>query len=270
MENGLVDKLYDISSMLSSLSQIELDKAKKSFDNISMPKELKKVNDMVYKGKGVVEFEIEEKYDEKTQKTKYIKRMIVPNFFGYVAEDNTYRVLRKFETPMDYLQELIDGSKIRANRGNKSMNDLLVNAKSLKCQNQVRQHNKVLKIITKCGKKINSCRMPSCTLNSKGKNTVIRRTKKEAVEALSKIKLNSHTILGILQKCFGKNKKKDEWVKYGMLTLTLLYNSHKLNTLSVFKNVNNKNEYILTRNYSGDINVFGFKYSIIKRNNVNN
>ena len=269
MEKGLVDKLYDISSMLSSLSQIELDKAKKSFDNISMPKELKKVNDMVYKGKGVVEFEIEEKYDEKTQKTKYVKRMIVPNFFGYVAEDNTYRILRKFETPMDYLQELIDENRIRNNRGKKDMCDLLVNAKSLSgARNSTEQHVNILNIITKCGKKINSCRMPSCILNEKGKNTIIRKSKNEAIEELKKLKINQKTIYSIFQKCFGKNKKKDEWVKYGMLILNLLYHSHQLNTLSVFKNKNNINESLLISNRKGNIDIFGYRYTLIGKKYV--
>ncbi|WP_291566936.1 MULTISPECIES: hypothetical protein [unclassified Clostridium] len=255
-DEGLVNKLYDISSMLSSLSQIELDKAKKSFDNISMAKELQKINNIEYNGEKLIN--ILEELDEKGNK---IKKMIVPNFFGYVAADNTYRDLTKFETSMDYLQEILDLEKKSNRTYRKNIKDLLVKAKELEgVRNLTEQHENIFKIISKCGKKINSCNMPTCPLNSNGRATVIINSKKEAIQELSKLKINSKTILSILNKCFSKDKT--QWSRYGMLTLNLLYNSHTLETLTVFKsNDNNDTETLVIDKY-GDINIFGVRYKV--------
>jgi hypothetical protein len=264
-DEEVIDKLYNVTSMLSSLSQIELDKAKKSFDNISMPKELKKVNDTQYDGKNIIRFN-SAKGKNKDGEEIDIKNMVVPNFFKYVAQDNTYRDLEYFETPMDYLQEIIDGvSKKYKSTKRLDIITLLVKEKNIEGKrNMIEQHEKIFDIISKCGNKINSCNFPTSTLNDKGKKTVKQKAKKDAINKLENMKINSRTILGILKKSLSKDKQFEAWRKHGMLTLNLLYYSHPLELLSVFKN-NNTRDYILKLDNRGEVNIFDNKYILIKK-----
>lgn len=246
-DKKLVKKLYDISSQLSSLSQIELDKAKKSFDNISMSKELKRINDIEFNGVSIIQFE--ESDDS--------KRMVVPRFFEYIAENNTYRKTIPFETPMDYLQEILDelGRPSRTKR--LEMKDLLVKAKDIKgADNNSKQHEEIFRIINECSRKINSCMLEGCTLNDKGKRTVINRAKEKALEELLSLTINTKTIYAIINKCFKKTDK--QWSKNAMLTLTLLYNRDALKILSIFRNKEYINRLILDD--TGDVNIFDKVY----------
>lgn len=285
MDEELIQKLYDISSMLSSLSQIELDKAKKSFDNISMTKELKNINDMKYKGKTIIDFDIEYLFEEKVDsetgeiikvpklnvkgEQKKIKKMIVPKFFEYVAQDNTYRNTIKFNTPMDYLEEILDECRTRNPRGTKSIADIMIKSKNLEGDRSRTEHiERVYNSCKRYSNKINSLRMPSCKLNASSKSIIRNNSKKECLNEITNINMNVKTIYSILQRTFGDNKE-DEWSKLGITILSLIYNTtHKIKLLCVFKNENNKNEKILIKSERGDINIFGQKYEIIKRKDI--
>ena len=284
-DEELINKLYNISSMLSSLSQIELDKAKKSFDNISMTNELKNINDMKYGDKTVIDFEIELLYDEvldketgkitkvpqlnKKGEQKSLKRMIVPKFFEYVAQDNTYRNTVKFNTPMDYLEEILDECKTRNPRGSKTFGELMVKAKSLDGdRSKIEPQNSIYIICKKYTNLANALRRNK-DMKRQFREMILRNKKEEAIKNISNISINAKTIFSILKKCFNDEKNND-WSKIGISTLNLLYNSsHKLKLLSVFKNVNNKNEIILLKSDDGDIDIFGRKYLSIKRCEIN-
>lgn len=286
MDEELIQKLYDISSMLSSLSQIELDKAKKSFDNISMTKELKNINDMKYKGKTIIDFDIEYLFEEKVDsetgeiikvpklnvkgEQKKIKKMIVPKFFEYVAQDNTYRNTIKFNTPMDYLEEILDECRTRNPRGTKSIGGIMVKAKSLDGdRSKIEPQEVVYKICKSYSSTINGLRSNK-NMKSKSKETILRRKRESSINDISNIKINAKTIYSMLQKAFGETKRESDWSKIGMFLMILLYNSiHKVKLLSVFKNSNNKNEIILTKDNFGDINIFGDKYIMVKRCDIN-
>ena len=285
MDKELIQKLYDISSMLSSLSQIELDKAKKSFDNISMTKELKNINDMKYKGKTIIDFDIEYLFDDKVNietgevikvpqlnvkgEQKKIKKMIVPKFFEYVAQDNTYRNTIKFDTPMDYLEEILDECRVRNTRGSKSIADIMVKAKSLDGDiSRTRHLNNVYDSCKKYTNKLNAMRMNK-TFNEKSKATIIKNQKDESIGNINKISMSSKTIYTILNKCFGEYYKDEKWSSIGMNVLMLIYESnHKIKLLSVFKNENNKNEKILIKDKEGDIDIFGNLFKKIYRKNI--
>lgn len=285
LDESLINKLYDTSSMLSSLSQIELDKAKKSFDNISMAKELKRINDMKHEDEYVIEFDIEYLFEEfidqcigeitekplldKNGNQKINKKMIVPNFFNYVAQDNTYRSLICFETPMDYLEEIIDSVKIRNKRKQRNIGDMFVKANKLEQgDNNTKQHEEILKIAEDYSKKIGSLFLPKCPLNNKAKMTIMKDSKELAISNLSKLKINAKTIYALLHKCFGEGKRDVRYSKVGMSMLNLLYYSHTLKVLSAFRNINNSNEMLLVKAKNGDINIFGEKYIMIKRDNL--
>lgn len=252
-DKELIDLLYGYSSQLSSLSQIELDKAKKSFDNISMSKELRRINNIQYNDEDVIGFEYEDD----------AKKMVVPRFFDYVAQDNTYRETTYFETPMDYLQEIIDELERPIKTKKINLSDLLCRYRDFKKINNKSQEDLIYNIILKCSKKINSTMLPNSSLNEKGKATVSRKAKDDALIELSKLTVRPATIFVILNKCFSDDKKEATWSKIGMLTLNLLYNSNKVETLSVFRNENNRID-MLVEDENEDINIFGNKYKIIE------
>lgn len=268
-DKKLIDELYDISSMLSSLSQIELDKAKKSFDNVSMPKELKNINDMTFEGETVIGFN-EEEMDEldNNGNKKKIKKMTVPKFFEYVAQDNTYRNLIKFETPMDYLEEILDESKTRNIRKTKRIGELMVKAKSIKGDISRTRH--IEAIFDICNKYYSRTKylMINKDMVDSFKSILRNKYKEEALEGLNKLNISGKTIYSVTSKCFGENIDKN-WSKMGMIVMMMLYNSkHKLKLLSVFKSENNMDEVILLKHDDGSINIFGDSYLKIKRRDV--
>lgn len=285
MDERLIQKLYDVSSMLSSLSQIELDKAKKSFDNISMTKELKKINDMKHNGKTIIDFNIEyltteiidNETGEITEKPildskgnqKKIKKMIVPKFFEYVAQDNTYRNTIKFNTPMDYLEEILDECRTRSPRGTKTIGDIMVKAKSLDGDiSRTRHLNSIYDPCKRYANKVSAMRMNK-SFNEKTKAIIIKKQKDESVDNINKINISSKTIYTIFNKCFGEYYRDEKWSSIGMSVLMLIYESnHKIKLLSVFKNGNNKNENILIKNKEGDISIFGDIFKKIYRKNI--
>ncbi|HEY5589024.1 MAG TPA: hypothetical protein VIK86_08720 [Candidatus Paceibacterota bacterium] len=349
-DQGKIDKLYETSSKLSSLSQIEIDRSKKTFDNIKMSTELALINNIIYKEEKLInskyfkinesiEIEItENEHDEikinnkiinsdrrlnklyslienlpkddlqnndvikntniliekekkklkklpeknsvETQQDiiKVIKKMIVPTFFKYIAEDNKHRVFKKdgFNCPMDYLQSILD-KNIKKPNGTPliEFKSLLIRQKDLdeegnpKQEINTKQFEPIYEIVKKCGKKLNSLNMKTCKLNDKAKNTVRRNAKKEAVEELSKKKINSKTILCILRKAFKIADDDLGFHHYAMTTLKLLHLSHRLNALNCFVNYNINEEYLI-RDENGNIDIFGEKYKKIKNVNWKN
>ena len=246
-DQKLIDKLYEMSSLCSSLSQIEIDKAKKTFDNIKMAKELAKINHVTVEIEGepvnILRFIEEMEKDKKTGKDKKVNKMIVPEFFNYVAEDNTYRKFEgSFKTPMDYLQDIIDKgikNKTRCDKGttNKTKDDnkplkfrdLLVKVNDLDKAN-TSQKKDLFKIIDTAGKSINSLKIKNkvdkygnpIKLSDKAKKTITKNIKAQAINDIVTTvnngtevsrKVNAGTILTILKDAFPtdtKKKKKKE------------------------------------------------------------
>lgn len=253
-DQKVIDELYQASSKLSSLSQIEIDKSKKIFDNVNMEYELSKIRNMEH-----LEYKI-----EKDRFGKDVRKMVVPKFFEMIVEDKEYRVFRKFVTPMDILQDVLvfDGGKRLRGDKNLEFVDLLVGQNTFEGRYSLDSINAIYKIVEKCGKKLNGLNLPSCILKEKGKQTVRRNVKKEAVEELKKLCPNDSTILEVLYECFDKKKSgKLNFKKYGLLTLNLLFMSKKLQVLKCFKNNNIVFDEILVKmKEEYDYDLFGEKY----------
>jgi hypothetical protein len=262
----VIDKLYEASSLLSSLSQIELDKSKKSFDNISMAKELGEINHIKDENdREILKFKKYTLVKWKNGKriTKKVKLMIVPNFFNVVAEDNTYRTMQSFDTPMDYLQEILDKEIHKPKPMPKlTFKDLLVKkAKNLGGKSNSDQVNDLWKIIGAVCKKLNGLEMNK-SLDDKSKKNIRISIKKKAIEALQKKKINSNTILLILKKAFGLEAEKGtNYKKYGLKVLNLLYYAKQFETLACFLNTDTSSEEVLLPDENGEINIFGTRYS---------
>lgn len=255
----IIDELYQASSRLSSMSQIEIDKSKKVFDNISMSKELAKMRKIEY----IRHIQEEDKYGQLADK------MVVPNFFKIIANSNEYRVFEKFNTPLDILQDVLvfeGGNRLKGEK-HKDLIDLLVKTKELEGIYQINSAKAVKFVIEKCGKKINGLKLKTCTLNEKAKKTVEKKAKHEAVEELKKLKPNEATILSILKQSFGtKEEDKLGFKKYSMLTLNLLFTSKKIQVLKCFKsNDINIDEVLIKIKDECDFNIFGKKYQKVER-----
>ena len=258
----IIDELYQASSKLSSMSQIEIDKSKKVFDNISMSKELSKMREIKY----IRYINEEDKYNQMSNK------MIVPNFFNMISDSNEYRVFERFNTPLDILQDILvfDGGNRLKGECHKELIDLLVQSKVLEGRYRQQSVNAIFKVINKCGRKINGLKLKTNTLNDKAKKTIEKKAKYEAVESLKKLEPNESTILAILKQSFGeKEEDKMGFKKYSMLTLNLLFISKKMQVLKCFKKGDmDIDEVLIKIKDEYDFNLFGDKYQKVQRRDL--
>ena len=255
-----IDELYQATSRLSSMSQIEIDKSKKVFDNISMNKELGKIRQISY----IRYIEENDKYDP----DKLSKKMVVPNFFNMISESNEYRIFERFNTPLDILQDvLVFGKKPKGDK-DKEFNDLLVtNSRYVEGLCKKRQFEGIYNIISNCGKRLIGLKLKTCTLSDEGKKTVKRKSQKEAIEKLKKMTLNNATILGYLKLAF--NEQNEDYNKYSMLSLNLLFMAKKTEVLNCFVNKNMDDEDLLIKiKQTSDYNFFGEDFQKIKMKEI--
>lgn len=259
----IINELYQASSRLSSMSQIEIDKSKKVFDNISMSKELNKMRQISY----IRYIEEKDKYGQ------IVSKMVVPNFFKMISDSNEYRIFEKFNTPLDILQDVLifKNAKYKKGEKNKDISELLVKSKEVDGRYQQNSAEAIFKIISECGKKINGLNLKTNKLNEKAKKTIKRKLKHEAIKKLNELKPNTATILSILKQCFGdKENDKYEFKKYSILTLNLLFSSNKkFKVLECFKNNNMDIDEVLVKiKDEFDFNIFGDKYQKIQRKDL--
>jgi len=256
----IIDELYQASSRLSSMSQIEIDKSKKVFDNISMSKELNKIRQISY-----IRY-----VEEKDRFGQMVKKMVVPNFFRMISDFNEYRVFEKFITPLDILQDILvfEGGKRLGGDKNKNFSDLLVNnSRYVDGVCRSRQFENIYEIISNCGKRINGLKLKTCTLNEKAKKTVEKKAKKDAIDKLKKMIISNATILGYLKLLF--SEENNLYSKYSMLSLNLFFMSKRVEFLNCFKSNNKNNDELLIKiKEVSDYNIFGNNYQKIKRKEI--
>ncbi|MBM7835756.1 hypothetical protein [Clostridium sardiniense] len=272
-DKELIQKLYDASSMLSSFSQIAIDMAKKSFmDNngkrMSLLMEMQKINKWEVKGNNILYFNEEILKDENGKKTS-IKKMIVPKFFGEIA-NNQFRILKHLDCGMDYLQDVMD-NELGKTLPTKliEMKSLLEPYSSLNGIKNTRHIEEVLQIIIKCNRTVNWCKTINCKerYGDKARHTISKNAKKKAIENIKKLKLTNKTIMMILRKAFGVVKEDTEKKFSDMtsLTLTLLYNVNSEYVLNCFKSNNILNDKTLVLDTDGSEIIWCDAYKIIKK-----
>ena len=247
-----IDSLYNMSSRLSSMSQIEIDRSKKVFDNINMAKELKLMRNNQYIRHVICTDEEGNEY----------QKMVVPTFFSMVSSADKFREYEVFHTPLDILQEVLNlkPAKYRKGEKNKEMKELLVKDKDVQGKCSENSVSAIFSIIEKCGKKINSTKLKTCILNEKGKQTVIKKAKLEAIKELKKTTQSDATILYILKRCFDE-KGKYNFKKYSVLAMNLLFIAKRKQVLKCFKNNKNKDdEVLIAMKEKCDYEIFGNKY----------
>ena len=258
--NDKLNELYQLSSRLSSLSQIEIDKSKKVFDNVNMSKELNIIKNNKYI-KCILDTDCF---------GNMVDKMIVPTFFSMIFKSNEYRVFEKFNTPMDILQEIIIFDNINKSK-NIEFKDLLISPKEVGNFNP-KQIKIIYDIISKCGKTINGLNTKDCDLTDMVKSIIRRREKEKAIKKLNQYNIHLRTILNVLRRCFKVIKDDYGFSKYSIICLNLLFLSNKLEVLKCFKNKDISEDKILIEvpeNKDWDYNIFGhyYKKNIIKNDN---
>ncbi len=223
------------------------------------------------------ELEIKELENNKNDKVNvHMVKMVVPKFFEYTAQDNTYRIPTSMDCSMDYLEEILDELDTKAMQtDNKNIRELFIMQKELggKAFNRDKV-DKVRYIIDSCQSTINKNRYSANDDgNTKKEKANLRKwAKKHAVSELKNLKLNEKTVYRILQRALDMDKeykgntlyKKDkdgnvlsyfdydydeefvltvrELKKMTMLTLTLLHKSYKDAFLKCFIHKNTLDE----------------------------
>lgn len=186
-----MEEIYKDISLLSSLSQIEIDKAKKYIEIDS----------------GEICFEISKKYKNNPQFMKLIKK-----------KKKNLKV-SKMDCPMDYLQEWVDG----INRSNRvkmiSVLDLLIPQEKDANKKQI---DKIQEILINADKAIKVIHADADKDEDRNKKEEIRDIEEDAFEKIGKMNINSATIECIIRRMCSKKSKDKSMNSYRMRMLKML------------------------------------------------
>lgn len=247
-EKELLELYKDISN-LNILSCIEIDRAKK-ISPVDAKKELDKIRRKHSLGK-----------DKISRNKEKITVGIRPKFFKYLDGGKDYK-FKKFDTGMDYLNEVIDKRvvRVKTNTSTIPLKDILVKVKVEKCDRKLVQ--KLKKKIEKCNSEIRKL-----YINNYDNKYEAQMELREAL--LDDIRIHNITyeviywIITRINKGYTDEKYQD-YKKIGLQFLTILYNIDKKKFLSLFKIREKANEYIIKDN-DGGINLYQVSFKKHKK-----
>lgn len=219
--NKSVDGLYELISQLDVMSCIEIDKAKKE-SVVDSEKEL----DLIRKSKFI-------SYGEITRDKKKKKAMCRPYFFKFVGVGKNYKFVKK-ETPMDYLEQIIDKEIPRQEYKTECIDliDLLVG--KMNHNSDRKQIQKIFNKINKLSNEINGIWASNMAYEDKIRYTTIKKEK--VVEFMQRLKITNETLNTILFRLSKDyNDKHGNIKKSGLLLINVLYMAHKNKFISLFK-----------------------------------
>lgn len=259
----MIDILYQATSRLSSMSQIEIDKSKKVFDNVSMSKELKKMRDLPCIKKV-------ECYD--ADRDIKFNKMVVPKFFEFVAPSE-FKINEKFNTPLDNLQSVFSfrGANRKSDDKNIELSSLLIKQKDCDgIKPNDNSVNAIFKIVSEGGNKLIGLRNKSCKLNEKAKHTISMQTKRDIILKLKQLNPSQATIHRIIKLATSSNNKDvPPFSKYKSLTLNSLFNAYRKSFLGCFNSHDMKLDEVLVEiDGRHELNIFGSKFNRIKRKDL--
>ncbi|ACD22178.1 conserved hypothetical protein [Clostridium botulinum B str. Eklund 17B (NRP)] len=164
-----------------------------------------------------------------------------------------YKFIKK-NTPMDFLQKVIDEEIPRGKRGEGELNflDLLIN-ESTERANFLKINN-ILDKVDKLNNEINSMFM--IDMDKKIRYEYITLKKQQVIKEISKLKVDKLVLIGIFKRI--NNDKKDKYnnlKKSGLLLLNIIYNSHKDVFIELLKD--NKGDIrCIEENLNGSIKIY--------------
>ncbi|MHC1746930.1 MAG: hypothetical protein AB9856_00900 [Cellulosilyticaceae bacterium] len=207
-------EIYTDISTLSSLSQLEIDKAKK-FTEIKTSKVASKIRNKNYIFK-----------DE-------ANKILYPNFFNYIKKCNNYK---KMDCPMEFLQNALKGIGRKISTSTLELDlflDIPLEYNSHRANKaQVKLLNKKIK---KLNKLINRVQAEKDKKEIEEKDAIaeINTHKDWAYDSIKKIKLNKYTMIYILKLLFS-DKSQYSFKEYKILILESLYVINKDEILDCF------------------------------------
>lgn len=240
-----LEELYGLISLCSSLSQIEIDKAKKFYD-IDMSEILDNI-----KGSKYVYIDTQKKeikpYFFKFQGTNKTKKM----------RDNSKLVYKNLNTAMDYLEEIIDSIPRSKSSKNVNICELLVEKNSrrsnrkqmVEIKGKVKELNEKIKHI-----------MALEDMDKREKLLIIEELKEDLIEELKNKKIIVETVIALVKQAYKESiKDKNDNSEYGLLLVSLLFKSHPDIVLEAFKDGTDKVKW-LEECECGKIMIWGKKY----------
>ena len=261
-----LDGLYELISQLDVLSCIEIDRAKKESE-VDSDAELKAI-----RKSGYVEF------GEITRNKKKKKAMQRPYFFKFVGEGKDYKFVKK-ETPMDYLETIIDEEFPRGRYiSNKSnLLDIIVNIDNNKKSVNREQVNTIINKINLLNLEISNI-WSNKTIQNEEKFNLTKVNKEAIIVLTKKIKINESSMFTIMKRLNSAYADKNNNLrKIGLLILSILNASHH----DLFKNMFVKssgnigilermsNKEVANENYE-IIDIYGSKYKKIYQKQTKN
>jgi hypothetical protein len=293
-DQHLLDLVYNTISMLSSLSQVEIDKAKKFF-NIDMDKILDRLKNVNLSGDKVVKRDFTDVYKSKLtsrqknqvdtlgKKIKTLKeyadkdkisklrlaikdikkinkeKMIRPNFFKYCGEGKEYK-FKHFETPMDFLQDILDNIPHAQRTKNTHIMDILINNKELTNFNE--QHmSDIKKIIIELDKDIKAIYADQNRNRSEDVDRV-RDLKTTAVDIISTYDLSVDSVLSIFNSIYGATNNEYDIKKCKLLLISMLWKAKKDLMIQSFRHSSDGSVKKLIESNNGDIKIWGVEYIV--------
>lgn len=153
MNNGASEEelavIYSSISQLSSLSQVAIDLAKKSFDNISFDKELRKFNSLTFEGKPILDRHETTTLVATPKGTiaRTTNTIVYPSFMESISKSTEGRVFKDMDTPMDYLSSIVNVIKKAKKTKTVDLKDLLKAKRFCEGKRNQRHQAKILQII---------------------------------------------------------------------------------------------------------------------------
>ncbi|MDU6807583.1 MAG: hypothetical protein E6423_02220 [Clostridium sp.] len=240
-----LDELYSLISLCSSLSQIEIDKAKKFYD-IDMSEILDNIKSSKYVYRDTQKKEIKP-YFFKFQGTNKTKKM----------RDNSKLVYQNLNTAMDYLEEIIDSIPRSKSSKNVNICELLVEKNSRKSNRK--QMVEIKQKVKELNEKIKHI-MALEDMNKREKIMIIEELKEDLVEELKDKKIIVETVIALVKQAYKDGvKDNNENSEYGLLLVSLLFKSHPDVVLEAFKDGVDNVKW-LEECASGEIVIWGKKY----------
>jgi len=216
---------YNCSSILSSMSQIEIDKAKKLFDfsMISAINYVKKISGINVK--------------------------IKPNFFKYVVENPSKCEFMEFETPMDYVVDEVSKIKSAIRSKNLKLNKFIKYGTTNSSYSQIENISKMMIEYQTI--------LDSCT-DRKGKYIARKIIGEELSLFFNSKNITRDTLISLII------KTEKEFSSIKNIMLNALYENYSDEFVKILK-INTRNSRILSEDVDGDIVIFSKKFKEIAK-----
>lgn len=225
-----ITDIYNDICKLAVLSCIEIDRAKKEFV-ISSTDELKLLR---------------EKYSE------LIKEK--PMFFYHLPKDEQMKANsdiskhRKYETTMDYLEDILNeiGKRTRTRRGSKKDFSELFSKEPIGEKRNINQINKIIDLKTNYSKKANAIWLDE-NMSKSEKYLSSIEAKEEYVNEIKKMKINPATIKSLLMKFESTSQRH---------LASILFSTHKESFMKLLS-IQMEEIDVINRSEDGDIYIYG-------------